>query len=126
MAWKSKKPPTAPDTSGKAEPRRVVDRRQRSGRDGARLEALRRVPSLDALQPATRRAVELWAEGHNPNRIAEATGIPPLHLAALSDSPAAQAYYTQVRAERDAARVDLAAVVPWVELWQALRRTKPR
>lgn len=100
------------------------DRRERH--PPARIKLLRSLQSIDDAEPATRRAIELWAEGRSAWAIDAETGIPPQHLAALADSPAAQAHYTQVRAERDAARVDLAAVVPWLELWQALRRTKPR
>ena len=102
----------------------MVHRLQRSGRDGARREALRRIQSIDDLDPQTRRAVELWAEAVNPLRITEATGVPPLHLHALTDSPAARAYYAEVRRQKDAERVAGAAMLPWLEVWEAVKRSK--
>ena len=121
MAGKRKRPPAPPDTSPEALQRRVVHRLRRAGRDDARLDALRRLGSIEDAEPATRRAIELWAQGLNPWRIAEDTGIPPAHIDALSYSPAARAHYELHRATIDAARVALGASVPWLDLWKAIK-----
>ena len=86
-----------------------------------RVHALRALGSIEDAEPATRRAIELWAEGVNPWRIAEDTGVPLEHQRALSESPAAKAHYAAHRAEVDAARVALGASVPWLDLWRAIK-----
>jgi hypothetical protein len=66
----------------------------------------------------------MWADAVPTKDILESTGLHSIQFTALLDSPAARAHYAKVRRRKDTERVNLAAVVPWLEVWQAVKRSR--
>lgn len=120
MAGKIKRPPIAPDTtrapthSGDGDTPGLC--RRCPYRPSKRAKFLALLQHFDDGEPQTQLAIRLWSEGRPIAEIEETTGLRRCELRAIWTSPAALTYYREWRQRVDAARIELAAITPWLKL----------